>query len=63
MTIPHRNDRFTVLKVYNLEGKEILTINKPRPTQEIDISNLPGGMFILKLFSSEEVIQKMIIKQ
>jgi len=62
VTIPHRKDRFSVLEVYNLEGKGILSIKKPRPTQEIDISDQPGGMFIIKLISSEEVIQKMIIK-
>jgi Zn-dependent metalloprotease len=62
VTIPHREDRFSNLKVYNIEGKEILSILKPRPTQEIDISNQPGGIFIIKLISSENVIQKKIIK-
>jgi len=49
------------VSIYSLQGTLVMTSNKD--TTEIDISNLPNGMYLIEINTSNGRIIKQIIKK
>jgi lysyl endopeptidase len=51
-------------KIYDLYGKEIICKSNTNiePNYSIDISNLPQGLYLLKVFNSDRVFKKKFVK-
>lgn len=59
-TIMQKN---TSLTLYNLNGQQIITQPITKPKTDIDVSQLPGGIYILKVWNDKEVMVQRVIKQ
>jgi Secretion system C-terminal sorting domain len=51
------------LSIMNLNGKELTTRQITQPQTQIDISNLPSGVYFVRLTSDRTVEMGKIIKQ
>ncbi len=51
------------LKILNLSGQEIYTTQINGPTTKIDVSTLPGGIYVLKLVGDKGVQTEKFIKE
>lgn len=51
------------IKIYNIVGSEILTIEEAESTQTINLSHLPEGSYIVKVADSKGVSTQKIIKK
>ena len=52
----------TSLSIYNISGQQLISRLVNEPKTEIDISNLPTGIYIVKLQTPKEVItQKLVV--
>jgi len=51
------------LTILNLNGQEIITRQITRPKTQFDISNLPGGVYFVRLTNDRTVTVGKIIKQ
>jgi uncharacterized delta-60 repeat protein len=49
------------IDIYNLDGKKIKTVHPP--INQIDLSNLINGFYMLKIYCNSEIIFKKVIKQ
>lgn len=54
-------DVITKVEVYSLEGKKMLTFNSQ--SEDLTISKLPSGIYILKIFSEGSSLNKRFIKK
>ena len=53
-----------VLEIYNLKGQLLFSKSYNSATNQlkIDVSNIPNGIYILKIISKEEIFNYKIIK-
>ena len=51
------------LSIINLNGEEVLTRQITQPKTQIDISNLPSGVYIVRLTNDKTVEVRKIIKE
>jgi hypothetical protein len=50
------------VRVYNMNGVEVITPVVINNGQQIDLSKLPAGVYIVKVMAGHEVLSKKIIK-
>jgi hypothetical protein len=55
-----KNNSLTTISLYNMDGKLVLC-KDIRNNKELDVSNLPSGIYMLKLNNSKETFTKKII--
>lgn len=56
-----QNQKITVLKIYTLNGQEVVSIKNPKNT--INLNGLKSGLYIVKILSNEKVSYKKLLKQ
>ena len=62
ITIEHQNLKQTVLKIFDANGKLILSRNNDQSVSNIDMSNYDSGTYILQLVSEGQITSRKIIK-
>ena len=53
-------DAIDTIEVYNIQGQKIKTVQK---TNTIDLSTLNSGVYLVKLYSNDNLITRKVIKQ
>jgi hypothetical protein len=53
----------TNLEIFDLEGQKLITVQITEPKSTIDISNLPNGVYIVRLADDKTVEVGKIVKQ
>ena len=53
----------STLSIWSLEGKLIKTIHPDEATKEINVGDIPGGIYILKIQNSKMKVETRFIKQ
>jgi len=53
----------TSLTISNTNGQQLITQPITKPKTEIDLANLPPGIYIVKVWSDKEVMVQKVIKQ
>jgi hypothetical protein len=56
-------DQFQRLKITDMSGKTVKQVNKPGTSQQIDVSDLPAGMYLVYLIGDNGIITEKFIKQ
>jgi predicted secreted protein len=56
------NAKGSIISVYNLIGQEVYSIESISDIQEVNVSNLPSGAYILRVANGNETISKQIMK-
>jgi len=51
------------LRIYNIHGQELFEKRVEGEVAELDLSELPAGLYLIKIESGEEIICKQFIKQ
>ena len=54
---------YAVLKIYNINGKEIIRNEMQSSSTQIDMSNLNSGIYMLKIFTNNQEIVCKIVKK
>ncbi|NQT78595.1 MAG: T9SS type A sorting domain-containing protein [Bacteroidetes bacterium] len=54
---------FVVILTIGGKGQEIITRQIQDPKTEIDISNLPAGIYIVKVWNDKNVMVQKVIKE
>ena len=56
-------DKFFTIKIYSLDGKEVITENVTEVNHSIPVSSLPKGVYLVSLLSKQDIItaKKIII--
>ena len=56
-------DKFLTIKIYSLDGKEVITENVTEVNHSIPVSSLPKGVYLVSLLSKQDIItaKKIII--
>ena len=54
----------SVIKLYDVNGKQVATYSTPQVNSEIDISKLVNGVYMLNIVTSDgEVLNRKVIKE
>jgi len=61
--IDYQNHELTVVEIYNLSGSHISTSFIENEQHNINFNNFSAGIYMLKIYDSEQVIVKKIVKQ
>jgi len=57
------NTKLTRLEVMNTGGQSLLSVEPSRGQQTLDLSHLPDGLYLIRLFADQRtVVQKLIIQ-
>jgi hypothetical protein len=59
ITAPHNS----IIEIYNINGQAVKTVNYNREEVNINLTGLPGGIYILKVTSDKGTAAKKFIKQ
>ena len=62
ITLSNANENAT-LEIFNTQGKQVLTSDLNAKQNQIDISELPQGMYILKVTSENGVQTERLLKE
>ncbi len=63
ITINNEELRIKNVAVYDIYGKEVLKQEVKSQKYEVDLSNQPNGIYIVKVITDKQTIRKKIIKQ
>ncbi len=61
--LPTQPSKNTALTISNTNGQQLITQPISEPQTEIDISHLPAGIYIIKVWNDEDVMIQKVIKQ
>jgi hypothetical protein len=61
--LPTQPSKNTILTLSNTNGQQLITQPITKPQTEIDISHLPKGIYIVKVWNDKDVMVQKIIKQ
>ena len=61
--LPQNPQKKTSLTIYNLNGQQLITQAISEPQTEIDISHLPAGIYIIKVWNDNDVMVQKVIKK
>jgi len=61
--LPTQPSKNTSLTISNTNGQELITQSIIEPQTEIDLSSLPSGIYIVKVWNDKEVMVRNVIKQ
>jgi endonuclease I/chitodextrinase len=56
-----QSQKITALKIYTLNGQEVVSINNPENT--VNLNSLKSGLYIVKIISNEKIGYKKLLKQ
>jgi hypothetical protein len=59
-TQPSQN---TTLTIFNINGQQLITQTIKEPQTEIDLTHLPTGIYIIKVWNDKEVMVQKVIKR
>lgn len=57
------NTKLTRLDVITITGQTLLSVEPSRGQQTLDVSHLPDGLYLLRLFSNQQVVTQKLIVQ
>jgi hypothetical protein len=61
--LPTQPSKNTTLIISNTNGQQLITKPINKPQTEIDISHLPAGIYIVKVWNDKDVMVRKVIKQ
>ena len=61
--LPAQPSKNTTLTISNTNGQQLITQPITNPQTEIDISHLPVGIYIVKVWNDEDVMVRKVIKE
>lgn len=61
--LPIRLQRNTIMTISTTNGQQLITQNITEPQIKIDISHLPAGIYIVKVWNDKDVTVQKVIKQ
>lgn len=61
--LPTQPSKNTILTISNTNGQQLITQPITEPKTEIDFTNLPAGIYIVKVWNDKDVMVQKVIKQ
>jgi hypothetical protein len=62
VVLSHPHDRIQRCELYNIQGQKVASVSSPSPSMTMDVSHLPPGLYLLKVYTAEALLVKTVVK-